>query len=298
MIFASIDGPSASVPFADCPSRLPVPLIRESLVMKAFAISFALLLLLSTHPAAAAPPDPHYGAGVLLQNMGSHLYEGQFIAGGSLTNTVDGSTLITEGVATFVDSSAHISSVFSVSPAFTQGWAAAFVSDTLTFHVANGSSALVPVNMAGTWNAQGSGGEVSYVLMVGTAPYVGRAFATGLSESFANGVPVVSAFSYGPGDYITGVDGTYEVDALLNVVDGGVYSISATVRADGLGGNASAFIKDPLTIALPLGVSFTAASGSTYTVAGVPEPSTWFLMSVGLLSICWLLRRRAQPSPI
>ena len=57
-------------------------------------------------------------------------------------------------------------------------------------------------------------------------------------------MPVASALSYGPGDYITGVDGTYEVEASLSVVDGGVYNLSASVRADGGGGSASAFIND------------------------------------------------------
>ena len=101
----------------------------------------------------------------------------------------------------------------------------------------------------------------------GAKLYEGYATVTRLSESFINGAPVVTAFAFGPGDYITGVSGTYEVDTLLHVVDGGVYSIFAQVGGDAGGGAVHAFIDDPLTIALPADVTFTAASGNLYAAA-------------------------------
>jgi len=139
-------------------------------------------------------------------------------------------------------------------------------------------------------------GKVSYFLGVGTTLYEGYASATRLSESFINGAPVAAAFSFGPGDYITGVSGAYEVDALLHVVDGGVYNIFAQVRADAGGDAVHAFIDDPLTIALAPGVTFTAASGNIYAVAGLSEPSTWFLMSAGFVGIGWLRRMQQRAS--
>jgi len=267
--------------------------IRHGARMKTHAVPFALVLLLGAQHAAAALPDPRYGANLLLQNSGIHLYEGQASVGASLTNTVGGSSLTTAGIASFDDSDASVTSGFTVSPAFTQGWAVATTSDTLTFHVASGGSSQVHVSMAGIWNAQGVGGKVDYELYLGSSiHYGGYAFATGLTESFANGTPVAPAFSFDSGDYVFGVEGTYGVDALFNVVDGGVYTIGTALRADSLGGIARAFINDPLTIELAPGVTFTAASNSTYAVAAVPEPSTWFLMSAGLLGVGWLHRRR------
>jgi len=69
-----------------------------------------LVLLLGAQHVAAVPPDPRYRTGVFLKNLGDHLYEGQLSAAGSLTNTTNGSTLTTEGLASFGDSDASVSS--------------------------------------------------------------------------------------------------------------------------------------------------------------------------------------------
>ena len=262
-------------------------------MMKIHAVFFALALLFGTQRAAAGP-NPLYGTEVFLKNSGDHVYEGQANAVGNWTTSVNGSTLTTHGLASFGDSEASVSSAFTVSSAYTEGWAWALVSDTLTFHVANGNSAQVPVRMAGLWNAQGAGGKVSYDLYLGSTHYSGYATATRLTESFVDGAPIAAAFSFGPGDYLTGISGNYEVAALWNVVDGAVYSLSTVVRADAGGGNVNAFIDDPLTIALPPGVTFTAASNSTYAIAAVPEPSTWLLLSAGLLGFGRLGRVRRR----
>jgi hypothetical protein len=73
-----------------------------------------------------------------------------------------------------------------------------------------------------------------------------------------------------------------------------VYSILASVKAEASDG-ARAYIDDPLTASLPIGVTFTSASGSTYMidvpVAAVPEPATWLLMGSGLLAVSGLRRK-------
>lgn len=244
----------------------------------------AAMIVCAVNYAAAAPLDPRYGAAVELQNLGTYLYEGQTSAGGSIT-TGPGGAVVTEGAAGFSNSPASLANATSV---IGRGVVArAYLFDTLTFAVAGGGTADVPVRMAGRWNGAGAA-SVRYSLYLGTREYTGRASPTGFNDSYAGGAPVPSAFTFGSGDFTTGVIGSYLVDAPLRVADGGVYNIFAQVRVEASDG-ARAYMDDPLTIALPAGVTFTSASNSTYAV---PEPSIGFLIGGGFIALACQRRHR------
>jgi hypothetical protein len=241
--------------------------------------------------------DPRYGAEVeILRFHDNLLFEGQTSAGGSGSYVFGGDA---SGGAGFVQGlSVDASDIVATGGI----GAAAIIFDTFTFHVAGGGGVDVPVQISGNWTAAGNGSQVRYLLSWTDAAHFTKTYeglspangtpSNGLSQSFVNGVPVSPALIAYAGDPSTGVLGSYTVDALFHVVDGGVYMLVAEVRADVVG-FSSASIDDPLFIAPPDGVTFTAASGSPYAIASpVPEPSAWFLMSAGLIGMGWLQRRR------
>lgn len=263
--------------------------------MKASTVICAVLFLSGTQQAMAL--DPRYGASVeILRFHDNLLFEGQNSAAGAGSYGFGGDA---SGAASF----ARGLSVDASDVLATGGiGAVAYIFDTLTFHVAGGGGVDVPLQMSGNWTAAGNGSKVSYLLSWTdgahfTKTYEGYSFANGtpsngLAESFVNDVPVTPALLAYAGDPSTRVFGSYTVDALFHVVDGGVYMLVAEVRADVVGDTAAS-IDDPLSIALAEGVMFTAASGSPYGMASpAPEPSTWFLMSAGLIGMGWLRRRR------
>lgn len=252
-------------------------------VVRAGKIFGAVLLICAARHAAAAPLDPRYGAGVELDNFGTYLYEDQTSAGGSVS-TGPGGAVLTEGAAGFSNSPpTHVNT--SSIPG--RGVIArAYLFDSLTFHVAGGGSAQVPIRMAGNWTGH-LAGTVDYYFVVGPTTFVGRASPTGFKESYVNGAPTSSAFTFASGDYETGVIGTYSVNALLNASDGVAYTIFAQVRAQANNG-AGAYMDDPITIELPAGVTFSSASGNTYAV---PEPSACLLIGGAFLA---LARRRPR----
>jgi hypothetical protein len=261
--------------------------------MKTHVGVFASVLLLGAQQAAAL--DQRYGAVVeILKFHDNTIFAGQGSAAGSGSYAFGGDA---SGAASFASDGLTAQGVDLVA---TGGiGVVAYIFDTLTFHVAGGGSAQVPVQMGGSWTAQGNGSKVSYSLSLansaGSNPktYEGYSFSNGVAESFVADVPVAAALVIDTGNYLTGVTGSYSVHALFDVVDGSAYVFQALVRADVVG-STSALIDDPLSIALPPGVTLTAASNSSYAVAAVPEPSTWFLMSVGLLGVGWLRRVRRR----
>ena len=93
------------------------------------------------------------------------------------------------------------------------------------------------------------------------------------------------------GNQAMGYVGSYIIDALWSVYDGGTFSFSAGVSAQTANGGYL-YVDDPLTIALPAGVTFTSLSLSSYAVTPVPEPGTWLLLTVGMTAL--LLRRRQR----
>lgn len=239
-----------------------------------------VLFFCAAQQAAALPLDPSYGANVALDNFGHHFYEGQTAAEGNVV-TGAGAPQITEGAADF-GAIPSIEVKVTGGPA-SQGIARALLFDTLTFHVAGGGSAQVPVRIAGRWGGTDSS-DVEFALFLGLLEFRGRASASGLFDS---------AFTRF-GDPITGVTGVYLFDTLWSVSDGGVYSIGAQVMAVA-GGGANAYIDDPLTIDLPAGVTFTSASTSTYAPA--PEPSTsWLLLCGGIAAFALRPRRSGAAS--
>ncbi len=259
----------------------------------------ALLALVAQVP-AVAQSDPRYGADVvLLMSDGNHLFHGQTRATGSSTTGVGG--------AVFAEGSAGLNGPVDLTATATDGLATSGaiarvdIFDTLTFHIASGGAAVFSVRMDGDWAAQGVGSKVTYGLRLasssGDHTYEGYSFSHGVAESFASGIPVAPALVIDSGNVAAGVIGSYAVAALFGVNDGGVYSFSATVGAEAEG-LSSAFIEDPLTFELPAGVTFSAASNNPYAIAAVPEPSTWWLMSVGLIGLAKLRRDRRGASPV
>ena len=252
---------------------------------KACQLLAVVLFFCAPLQAAALPLDPSYGAGVELGNFGIHLYTGQTSAAGSVTSGIAGAALA-EGAADFgAIPSVHVNLVSAPGGGM---FARAYLFDTLTFHVASGGSAVVPVRIAGTWTAKGSGAAVSFFLGLGSHNYTGHGYATG----YFDGQPESAGFTYS-GDYITGVIGSYLFDVPFSVADGGIYGIFAQVRAEAAGGEL-AYIDDPLTIDLPSGVTFTSASNNTYEVP-LPEPAPWLLLGGGIAALA-SLRKRALHS--
>jgi PEP-CTERM motif len=263
--------------------------------MKASTVLCTVALLSGAQQAMAL--DPRYGTAVeILRFHDNLLFEGQGSAGGAGSYAFGGDAT---GGASFAQGLSVDASDVQVTSGI---GVVAYVFDTFTFRVAGGGGVDVPLQMSGNWTAAGNGSKVSYLLSWtdgahSTKTYEGYSYSNGtpsngLAESFVNDVPVSPALLAYAGDPNTGVFGSYTVDALFHIVDGGVYMLVAEVRADVVGDTAAS-IDDPLSIALAEGVTFTAASGSPYSIASpAPEPSTWFLMSAGLIGMGWLRRRR------
>ncbi len=231
----------------------------------------------------AAPLDPRYGAVVELLNLAPHSFAGQTSTGGSVTT--DGAVL-TEGGASFGGSPAINVNVTSILGREVQ--ARAYIFDTLKFEIANGNSAMVPVRMAGRWS--GLGGRVNAGLALGQGPTV--AAQTYGGNGFASEFPSDPGFTR-TGNMLTGYDGSYIINALWSVNDAFEFSIGAFVSAF-TGGGGHIYIDDPLTIDLPSGVTFTSASGSTYSsavVVSVPEPPTWLLVAGAFMAFAAQRRR-------
>ena len=243
----------------------------------------AVVFFCAAQQAVAIPLDPRYGAVVELLNLAPHSFAGQTSAGGSVTT--DGSVL-TEGGAGFSGSPGINVNVTSVVGREVQ--ARAYIFDTLKFEIASGGSALVPVRMAGRWS--GLGGRVNAALALGQGPTSPAQIYSG--NGYASEFPSDIGFTR-TGDMLTGYDGSYIIDALWSINDVFEFSIGAFVSAF-TGGGGHVYIDDPLTIDLPSGVTFTSASGSTYSsavVVPVPEPATWLLFAGAFVAFARQRRR-------
>ena len=118
----------------------------------------AAALVFATPLTGAQTLDPRYGARVELINLRPYLFVGQTSAGGSIS----AGGVLTEGGAGFSGSP-----MINVSVSTVPGRgaiASAQIFDELTFAVAGGGSALVPVRMAGSWSGLGG-----YVTEIGRA---------------------------------------------------------------------------------------------------------------------------------
>lgn len=78
------------------------------------------------------------------------------------------------------------------------------------------------------------------------------------------------------------VDFTAEIGGIANTASTQTKSISST------------YLDPSITVLAPPGITFTSASGATYSgtpLAAVPEPSTWLLFGIGLMGFMAGLRR-------
>ena len=242
---------------------------------------FAVGALQSIGAAYAVPLDPSYGAQVALQvteGLGAKLLASNTIGQISASDSLGSQDASATGGALFaIGLGPAINAQVNRSIAGGSGHALALIHDTLTFHIGGGGSADVVAHMSGHWSATG-GAQVAYVLNLVSAIYMGQA-SSSLGPPFST--PEFTGVAI-PGGVI---NGSYEGGGVWHVVDGLSYHISAQVSATAFGGGI-AFIDDPLTFALPVGVTFTSASGSTYSsaiAAEVPEPASLFLLVAGFL---------------
>jgi hypothetical protein len=162
-----------------------------------------------------------------------------------------------------------------------------YLDDYLTFHIPGGGSTVVNVTIAGEWYGTynfsvNADFRVEYRLYLGSKFYNGQAYG---NEFYNDGNPGSLAFTANrsPGSAV----GTYSFTTPWTVYDNQEIGLLASLLAQCNDGG-TAFINDPLTIALPAGVTFTAVSGATYAI---PEPTTMFLLGAGLAATT-LYRRR------
>lgn len=244
----------------------------------------AAALVFATPSTGAQPLDPRYGARVELLNLRPYSFAGQTSAGGSIS----AGGVLTEGGAGFSGSP-----MINVSVSTVPGRgaiASAHIFDQLMFAVAGGGSALVPVRMAGSWS--GLGGYVTAFLGLGQGGNLPPVIRQG--NGYASEYPLEPGSGFTrSGNQAMGYVGSYIIDALWSVYDGGTFSFSAGVSAQTANGGYL-YVDDPLTIALPAGVTFTSLSLSSYAVTPVPEPGTWLLLTGGMTAL-WLRRRQRVP---
>lgn len=234
-------------------------------------------------------------AKVTFSNCGDYAYSGVAAAGGSVTTTTCGLVVsrpvTAEGGADFSASPQLWLNMTSDTRRGVDGLA--YLDDYVTFHVANGGSAVVTANISGSFQAK------LYPSFSVTAALGSDAFGgTGSTTDSIDGNPGTDLYFPQTGDPLSaaGVVGSYSISHDWTVSDGYVYELYAALKVLGASNGASIYIEDPFTFKLPDGVTFTSMSGSTYGAAAipaVPEPSTWMLMAAGL-AVMARLRRKSR----
>ena len=261
---------------------------RRSPNFAAVCMSLAVGLLLETW-ATAAQAAPLTEARVILANCSQdQTYTDPVSVSQSLMTTVCGQTttaqVLSEGGATFSPNPFLSVNLTSEPGRGVTGLAS--LDDHLTFHIGGGNSAVVHVRVAGNFT-----GRLFPFFEVDLG--LGPTFLSyrGSTTDSNNGNPGSDIYFPQTGDpnSAAGVIGSFLIDNDWTVTDGVTYEFLVGLKA-GASGGEKIYIDDPVSIQLPSGVTFTSASGSTYTP--VPLPSAIGLLGSGLLGLIGMMRRR------
>lgn len=250
------------------------------------ACLFSLALLAFAAPRAASAANPS-AAHLTLSNLADYVYsDPQAVAG--RVETAGG--VVTAGASSF--SNGMNLSLTSIPGRGVEG--RAYLDDYLTFHVPGGGSAQVTGTISGAWNGTydyspgvNADFQVSFTLGLGSSIFQGKAYA---NPFYDDGNPVSHSFTAnrtGDGTGVGGAVGNYSFSHTWTVFDGQTSEFYSSIAAQ-CGNGGTAYIDDPLSLALPAGVSFTSSSGSTYT----PEPASLFLL--GAAPFLLILRGRQR----
>jgi PEP-CTERM motif-containing protein len=247
------------------------------------ACSLALTLVLDAPPASAQTE-----ARVQVSNCGEFADAGAASAGQSVITTACGGAPagfnLAEGAASFSTGSLFVNLVSTPGRGVV---ANASLEDQITFHVASGGSAVVPVNVSGSFR-----GRLfpSFSVSLGLGARFLR-FSGSTTDSI-DGNPGTDLYFPQTGDPLDHVEGAYSITVDWTIFDGATYGLLVGVQA-GASDGATLYLDDPLTFRLPDGVTYTAASGSSYAaVSAVPEPDTFAAIAAGLALMSLIARRR------
>ncbi|MEW5745882.1 MAG: PEP-CTERM sorting domain-containing protein [Nitrospirota bacterium] len=242
-----------------------------------FVILVGILLFAATQASAGA-----ISAEIYFANYGDSFYGGSGVSSVTASKTtVSG---YSEGGADFFGAPSVSVSV-QTNPGNYGIIAVAGLTDHLTFNVLGGGSALVNVRMSGNWGGTGQK-QVEFGLGLGSTYYSGGAY--GCDSSIGR------CYGFGQGTFDTN---TWYFDVPWTIYDDATYQFGYSVKAIAEYGG-SAYMDDPLIIELPDGVTFTSASGSTYSPdtpsTPVPEPGTMLLVGSGLAGLVLFRKNRKK----
>lgn len=124
--------------------------------------------------------------------------------------------------------------------------------------------------------------------------YVDQILTPGAGQSINVTLTGTLNFTYGEAFYLIGGLGTNIVDGLGTFCAFDISDTCTTPTIDGTGATTLDFSNSAnlVSIVLPQDATASFASGETYNVTAVPEPSEWLMLLAGLGLVGWRARRR------
>lgn len=163
--------------------------------------------------------------------------------------------------------------------------AASLIWDTYTFSGA-APGATATITMTGT-----DGLSVNGRISAGSGAFFQTDVSNPQLTSYLNAFNLINA----PIDPTYSFQSTFGIENNVPTILFATVSVASTVCGVICPGGSESFITDPISLDLPVGVTFTTASGGTFSpVAGVPEPETYAMLLTGLGLLGFTARRRKQ----